>query len=136
MADPKKLRADANALVAELLQRLGDDEVRELEVRRGPLRVRVSKDGAPAQASAAQAAVAQAAVAQTGAAAAAAPGPEAPARERAAARRIGTGRGRRRPRDSGARLPDGEGAAPGDLLPLAHAASAAVRPGGQSGRRG
>ena len=81
MADPKKLRADANALVAELLQRLGDDEVRELEVRRGPLRVRVSKDGAPAQASAAQAAVAQAAVAQTGAAAAAAPGPEAPARE-------------------------------------------------------
>jgi acetyl-CoA carboxylase biotin carboxyl carrier protein len=50
MADPKKLRADANALVAELLQRLGDEEVRELEVRRGPLRVRVSKDGAPAQA--------------------------------------------------------------------------------------
>jgi biotin carboxyl carrier protein len=45
MADPKKLRADANALAVELLARLGADEVRELEVRRGPLRVRVSKDG-------------------------------------------------------------------------------------------
>lgn len=43
MADPKKLRADANALAVELLQRLGSDEVQELEVRRGPLRVRVSK---------------------------------------------------------------------------------------------
>ncbi len=50
MADPKKLRADANALVVELLARLGADEVRELEVRRGPLRVRVSKDGAPVHA--------------------------------------------------------------------------------------
>ncbi|HZP94749.1 MAG TPA: acetyl-CoA carboxylase [Candidatus Limnocylindria bacterium] len=48
MADPKKLRADANALVVELLQRLGADEVQELEVRRGPLRVRVSKEGAAA----------------------------------------------------------------------------------------
>ncbi|HLQ05775.1 MAG TPA: acetyl-CoA carboxylase [Verrucomicrobiae bacterium] len=46
MPDPKKLRADANALVAELLQRLGGEGVHELEVRRGPLRVRVSKDGA------------------------------------------------------------------------------------------
>jgi acetyl-CoA carboxylase biotin carboxyl carrier protein len=44
MADPKKLRADANALVVELLQRLGAEEVHELEVRRGPIRVRVSKD--------------------------------------------------------------------------------------------
>jgi len=31
------------------LQRLGDEQVHELEVRRGPLRVRVSKDGAGAQ---------------------------------------------------------------------------------------
>lgn len=46
MADPKKLRADANALVVELLQRLGGEGVQELEVRRGSLRVRVSKDGA------------------------------------------------------------------------------------------
>jgi acetyl-CoA carboxylase biotin carboxyl carrier protein len=48
MPDPKKLRADANALVAELLQRLGGEGVHELEVKRGPLRVRVSKDGASA----------------------------------------------------------------------------------------
>jgi acetyl-CoA carboxylase biotin carboxyl carrier protein len=48
MPDPKKLRADANTLVAELLQRLGGEGVQELEVKRGPLRVRVSKDGAPA----------------------------------------------------------------------------------------
>ena len=46
MADPKKLRADANALVVELLQRLGGEGLQELEVRRGPLRVRVSKNGA------------------------------------------------------------------------------------------
>ncbi len=45
MADPKKLRADANALVVELLQRLSGEQVQELEVRRGPLRVRVSKNG-------------------------------------------------------------------------------------------
>jgi acetyl-CoA carboxylase biotin carboxyl carrier protein len=48
--DPKKLRADANALVAELLERLGGEGVQELEVRRGPLRVRVSKNGAKAEA--------------------------------------------------------------------------------------
>jgi acetyl-CoA carboxylase biotin carboxyl carrier protein len=48
MPDPKKLRADANALVAELLQRLGGEGVQELEVKRGPLRVKVSKDGAAA----------------------------------------------------------------------------------------
>jgi acetyl-CoA carboxylase biotin carboxyl carrier protein len=45
VADPKKLRADANALVVELLQRLEGEGVQELEVRRGPLRVRVSKNG-------------------------------------------------------------------------------------------
>ena len=43
MADPKKLRADANALAVELLQRLAADDLQELEVKRGSLRVRVSK---------------------------------------------------------------------------------------------
>jgi len=46
VADPKKLRADANALVTELLQRLGTEDVQQLEVRRGGLRVKVSKNGA------------------------------------------------------------------------------------------
>ena len=69
MPDPKKLRADANALVSELLQRLGGEGVQELEVKRGPLRVRVSKDGA----SAPRSAEAGAAVATSGAT-------EAPAR--------------------------------------------------------
>ncbi len=50
MADPRKIRADANALVSELLERLANDDVRELEVKRGGLRVRVTKDGAPAAA--------------------------------------------------------------------------------------
>jgi acetyl-CoA carboxylase biotin carboxyl carrier protein len=48
MADPKKLRADANALVTELLQRLAAEDVQQLEIRRGGLRVKVSKNGAPA----------------------------------------------------------------------------------------
>ena len=49
MADPKKLRADANALVAELLQRLTAEDVQQLEIRRGGLRVKVSKNSvAPA----------------------------------------------------------------------------------------
>ena len=48
MADPKKLRADANALVAELLQRLAAEDVQQLEIRRGGLRVKVSRNGAPA----------------------------------------------------------------------------------------
>jgi acetyl-CoA carboxylase biotin carboxyl carrier protein len=47
MADPRKVRADANALVGELLERLARAEVRELEIRRGGVRVRVSKDGGP-----------------------------------------------------------------------------------------
>jgi acetyl-CoA carboxylase biotin carboxyl carrier protein len=46
MPDPRKVRADANALVAELLTRLARDEVSELEVKRGGVRVRVTKDGA------------------------------------------------------------------------------------------
>jgi acetyl-CoA carboxylase biotin carboxyl carrier protein len=48
VADPKKVRAEANALVSELLERLAHEDVRELEVKRGGLRVRVSKDGGPA----------------------------------------------------------------------------------------
>ena len=47
MADPKRIRAEANALVQELLARLDTTSVRELEVTRGTLRVRVSKDAAP-----------------------------------------------------------------------------------------
>ncbi len=46
MPDPRKIRADANALVAELLERLANDEVSELEVKRGGVRVRVAKSGA------------------------------------------------------------------------------------------
>jgi acetyl-CoA carboxylase biotin carboxyl carrier protein len=45
MPDPRKVRADANALVVELLERLARDEVSELVVKRGGVRVRVSKDG-------------------------------------------------------------------------------------------
>jgi acetyl-CoA carboxylase biotin carboxyl carrier protein len=52
MADPKRLRADANALVTELLQRLAAEDVQQLEIRRGGLRVKVSKNGAPAPAAA------------------------------------------------------------------------------------
>ncbi|MDQ6858743.1 MAG: acetyl-CoA carboxylase biotin carboxyl carrier protein [Chloroflexota bacterium] len=48
MADQKKLRADANELVQELLTRLDAADVRELEVTRGGIRVRVAKH-APAQ---------------------------------------------------------------------------------------
>jgi acetyl-CoA carboxylase biotin carboxyl carrier protein len=44
MPDPRRVRADANALVAELLERLANDEVSELEVKRGGVRVRVAKD--------------------------------------------------------------------------------------------
>ena len=51
MADPRKIRADANALVTELLERLANDEVSELEVMRGGVRVRVAKVGAPVAAS-------------------------------------------------------------------------------------
>ncbi len=52
MADPKKVRAEANALVQELLARLDASDVRELEVTRGAIRVRVAKD-APTRAQAA-----------------------------------------------------------------------------------
>ena len=67
MDDPRKVRADANALVAELLERLANDEVRELEVERGGLRVRVAKTSTPAVAPSAPGAVAaqQAAAAPT-----------------------------------------------------------------------
>ena len=60
MADPKKLRADANALVTELLQRLGAEDVQQLEIRRGGLRVKVSRNGGPPLAAAAQTAPAPA----------------------------------------------------------------------------
>jgi len=43
VADPKRLRADANALVTELLQRLAAEDVQQLEIRRGGLRVKVSR---------------------------------------------------------------------------------------------
>ena len=52
MPDPRKVRADANALVAELLARLARDEVSELEVKRGGVRVRVTKGGVRAAAAA------------------------------------------------------------------------------------
>ena len=45
MPDPKRVRAEANALVQELLTRLDASDVRELSVTRGSLHVRVSKDG-------------------------------------------------------------------------------------------
>jgi acetyl-CoA carboxylase biotin carboxyl carrier protein len=48
MADAKKVRAEANALVQELLTRLDASDVRELEVTRGTLRVKVTK-GPPQQ---------------------------------------------------------------------------------------
>jgi len=60
VADPKKVRAEANALVQELLTRLDASDVRELEVTRGAIRVRVAKD-APAQTRAATPAAAPAA---------------------------------------------------------------------------
>ena len=44
MADPKAVRAEANALVKELLARLDASGIRELEVTRGTLRVKVTKD--------------------------------------------------------------------------------------------
>jgi acetyl-CoA carboxylase biotin carboxyl carrier protein len=47
VADPKQVRAEANALVKELLSRLDGSDVRELEVTRGTLRVKVTKG--PAQ---------------------------------------------------------------------------------------
>jgi acetyl-CoA carboxylase biotin carboxyl carrier protein len=47
VADPKQVRADANALVKELLSRLDGSDVRELEVTRGALRVKVTKGSPP-----------------------------------------------------------------------------------------
>ena len=66
MADPKKLRADANALVTELLQRLAAEDVQQLEIRRGGLRVKVSKNGAPVAAAPSAPAVAPSGVIVTG----------------------------------------------------------------------
>ena len=61
MPDPKKVRADANVLVVELLERLAHDEVSELVVERGGVRVRVAKEGARAAAAVPAAANPQAA---------------------------------------------------------------------------
>ncbi len=47
MADPRKVRPELNALVAELLGRLAAGDLRELEVRRNGLRVKVSKGAGP-----------------------------------------------------------------------------------------
>jgi len=66
MADPKKLRADANALVTELLQRLAAEDVQQLEIRRGGLRVKVSKNGAPVAAAPSAPAAAPSSVVVTG----------------------------------------------------------------------
>jgi acetyl-CoA carboxylase biotin carboxyl carrier protein len=44
VADPKTVRAEANELVKELLARLDASGIRELEVTRGTLRVKVTKD--------------------------------------------------------------------------------------------
>ena len=61
MPDPKKVRADANALIVELLERLARDEVSELVVERGGVRVRVAKEGLRAAAAVPVAASSQAA---------------------------------------------------------------------------
>jgi acetyl-CoA carboxylase biotin carboxyl carrier protein len=66
MADPKKLRADANALVTELLQRLAAEDVQQLEIRRGGLRVKVSRDGGAPQVAASAPASRTAGVTVTG----------------------------------------------------------------------
>jgi acetyl-CoA carboxylase biotin carboxyl carrier protein len=66
MAEGKKLRADANALVTELLQRLAAEDVQQLEIRRGGLRVKVSKNGAPVVAAPSVAAAAPSGVIVTG----------------------------------------------------------------------
>ena len=47
MADPRRVRPELNALVAELLGRLAASDLRELEVRRNGLRVKVSKGAGP-----------------------------------------------------------------------------------------
>ena len=43
MVDARKARPEVNALVDELLERLAQSDVRELEVRRGGIRVKVSR---------------------------------------------------------------------------------------------
>ena len=66
MAEGKKLRADANALVTELLQRLAAEDVQQLEIRRGGLRVKVSKNGSPVAAAPSAPAAAPSGVIVTG----------------------------------------------------------------------
>ena len=59
MTDAKAVRAEANALVQELLARLDVADVRELEVTSGTLRVKVTKGAAPGAAAASASAVAR-----------------------------------------------------------------------------
>ena len=63
MADPRKVRPELNALVADLLGRLEASDLRELEVRRNGLRVKVSKGAAPVAARPAAPGTAEAVVA-------------------------------------------------------------------------
>ena len=60
MSDAPEVRAEATALVKELLARLETSDVREIEVSAGDLRVRVSRDGAAVSAPLAPAAAAAA----------------------------------------------------------------------------
>ena len=78
MTDARKARAEVNALVGELLLRLAESDVRDLEVRRSGIRVRVSRAALPqgaASVRAASAAAATAAVPQAAPVAATAAGP-------------------------------------------------------------
>lgn len=77
MPDPKKVRADANVMVTELLERLAHHDIRELEIRRGGVRVRVVKTG-PAPAGSAVASTGAGEAAPSAPAAAAALAPELP----------------------------------------------------------
>lgn len=77
MTDARKARGEVNALVGELLERLASSGVRDLEVRRNGIRVRVSRAAqvgtpvAPVRQSAAAAPAAQQAAAAAAAPAAA-----------------------------------------------------------------
>ena len=57
IAGPERPHAAVLGLVAELLERLRDDAVRELEVRQGGVRVKVAKDGSASPAATSAAAV-------------------------------------------------------------------------------
>ena len=73
MSDAPRVRAEATALVKELLTRLETSDVRELDVSAGDLRVRVSRDGAAAASTPSAPAAASAASASPASAAAGGP---------------------------------------------------------------